>query len=190
MPLGEFFKTYAPGLVAAGLSTAFATYMIATGGNGGGGLDLPTIFVRHAPVEKVVSRQPATPIVPGNRLLPDAPLMVDEMITGTVGPVPHGGEPAKGQEGADRRAKGDGRDEARKGRRHVERRPGEEPLPRYVLRFASPAMALVEGGGRLWNVEPGDELPGMGRIIAIERRQGKWVVRLSDGTRSYEIRQE
>ncbi len=187
MPLGEFLKAYAPGLVAAGLSTAFATYMIATGGNGGVP-DLPTIFVRHAPVEKVVSRQPNTPIVPGNRLLPDAPLAADEMITGTVGPVPHGGDETEGRGAAGERVRNEGT--GHKGRQHVERRPGEEPLPRYVLRFASPAMALVEGGGRLWTVEPGDELPGMGRVVAIERRKGRWVVRLSDGSRTYEIRQE
>jgi hypothetical protein len=176
MSLGAFLKTYAPGLVAAGLSTAFATYMIYTGGNGGADAGLPTVFVRHAPVERVVSRPPAHPVVPGNRLLPDAPLVADELITGTVGRVPH--------ETEDRDTRPDAE---RKGRQHVERRPGEEPLPKYVLRFASPAMALVEGAGRLWNVEPGDELPGLGRVIAIERKGGRWIVRASDGSREYEI---
>ncbi len=189
MSPGAFFRTHAPGLVAAGLSTAFAAYMIVTGGDGGDP-ELPVVFVRHAPVEKVVSRQPSMPIVPGNRLLPDAPLVADELITGTVGPVPHGDAEGTGDKAPGRDAGGGDGDEGRKGRQHVERRPEEEPLPHYVLRFASPAMALVEGDGRLWTVEPGDALPGLGRIIAIERRQGRWVVRLSDGTRSYEIRQE
>jgi len=177
-PIREFLSTYSTPLLAATFSVAFAGYAIITGGNGG----LPDIvaFVRHAPVESPLSEAPAHRIVPTHRLLPDAgPVFVDPIITGSVD-KPHEPEGAgKGQR-------------ARSGEvSKAERRPEREKPPRYVLRFATQEMALVEGEGRLWDVAPGDVLPGLGRVMAIERKKKRgWVVKASDGERIWEIGEE
>ncbi len=174
----EFLSTYSTPLLAATFSVAFAGYAIVTGGNGG----MPDIvaFVRHAPVKSPLSEAPAHRIVPTHRLLPDAgPVFVDPIITGSVDKPHESGTPEKGQ-----RARSGGVSKA-------ERRPDRERPPRYVLRFATREMALVEGEGRLWDVSPGDVLPGLGRVTAIERKKREgWVVKASDGERVWEIHEE
>lgn len=48
---------------------------------------------------------------------------------------------------------------------------------RYVLRDVIGGVALIERrDGLIEEVTPGDELPGAGRVTAIERRGGEWVV--------------
>jgi len=76
----------------------------------------------------------------------------------------------------------------RKPLRSARKRPGGRNAPQYVLRFATPDVALVEGSGRLWSVEPGDILPGAGRVIRIENRgHDHWVVKAYDGRTIREI---
>ncbi len=164
--IGRFVRTYSTGVVAAGLSVCFATYMALTGGARDGALT-ELAAVRHAPVRSPLKKRLEISIVPERRILPDA----------------------VGEEGADPIMTGSLPPSAGKGDRlRTYHRPGRGRSPRYVLRFATPVVALVEGEGRLWNVEPGDILPGMGRVIRIERRgKDRWVLKASDGKITREI---
>jgi len=51
----------------------------------------------------------------------------------------------------------------------------------WVLRNVYGGTAVVEGGPGLIQVMPGDSLPGVGRIEAITRQDGRWVVVTSNG---------
>lgn len=51
----------------------------------------------------------------------------------------------------------------------------------WVLRSVSDGVALVEGAIGVYEVEPGDILPGVGKVRSIERRAGQWVVVTSAG---------
>lgn len=51
----------------------------------------------------------------------------------------------------------------------------------WTLRNVYDGAALIEGRGRLVEVEPGDPLPGIGRVQAIRRQDGRWVVVTSKG---------
>jgi hypothetical protein len=52
-----------------------------------------------------------------------------------------------------------------------------EPLDGWVLREVYNGSALVEGRNRgLYEVMPGNMIPGVGRVEAIERRGARWVV--------------
>jgi len=46
----------------------------------------------------------------------------------------------------------------------------------WVLRGVSDGVALVEGRHGVIEIEPGDSLPGIGRIHEIKRQDGHWVV--------------
>jgi len=46
----------------------------------------------------------------------------------------------------------------------------------WVLRKAYRGAALVEGRYGIIEVEPGDTLPGVGRVEEIKRQDGRWVV--------------
>jgi hypothetical protein len=50
------------------------------------------------------------------------------------------------------------------------------PMAGYVLRGARHGAALVEAHGEIFDVRPGDLLPGAGRVIVIERRADGWAV--------------
>jgi hypothetical protein len=60
--------------------------------------------------------------------------------------------------------------------------PGEAKPPKppvvegWVLRSVSDGVALVEGRHGVIEIEPGDSLPGIGRIHEIKRQDGHWVV--------------
>jgi hypothetical protein len=60
--------------------------------------------------------------------------------------------------------------------------PNETKPPRppvvegWVLRSVSDGVALVEGRHGIIEIEPGDSLPGVGRIHEIKRQDGHWVV--------------
>lgn len=51
----------------------------------------------------------------------------------------------------------------------------------WVLREVGHGGALVEGRGGLYEVYAGDPLPGLGRVDAIRRQDGRWVVVTSRG---------
>jgi hypothetical protein len=55
--------------------------------------------------------------------------------------------------------------------------PRKLPAEGYTLRDLEDGFALVEGrNGRFFEVSPGMNLPGLGRVEAIERRGRQWVV--------------
>jgi hypothetical protein len=51
----------------------------------------------------------------------------------------------------------------------------------WRLRNASNGAALIEGRDGLYEVYPGDPIPGVGRVDAIRRQDGRWVVVTSKG---------
>ncbi|MGY4329998.1 hypothetical protein ACVWWG_004415 [Bradyrhizobium sp. LB7.2] len=51
----------------------------------------------------------------------------------------------------------------------------------WVLRDVSNGGALVEGRNGLYEVYAGDPIPGVGRVDAIRRQDGRWVVVTSKG---------
>ena len=51
----------------------------------------------------------------------------------------------------------------------------------WVLRDVSRGMALIEGHGGLYEVFAGDPVPGLGRVDAIRKQDGRWVVVTSKG---------
>ncbi len=64
------------------------------------------------------------------------------------------------------------------------RAPAASPRPPrngYVLREVRDGSAIVEGYDGLREVIPGDNLPGVGRVRSIERRNRQWVVVTSNG---------
>lgn len=60
-------------------------------------------------------------------------------------------------------------------------RVGFAPYRDYVLRDVGGGHAVIEGQGRLEEIEPGDILPGGALVEKIERRGQNWVVRTSRG---------
>lgn len=46
----------------------------------------------------------------------------------------------------------------------------------WAVRSVRNGVVLVEGRGEIYEVIPGAPLPGLGRVEAIERRDGRWVV--------------
>lgn len=58
-----------------------------------------------------------------------------------------------------------------------EAKPAKPPVVEgWVLRSVSDGVALVEGRHGMIEIEPGDSLPGIGRIHEIKRQDGHWVV--------------
>jgi hypothetical protein len=58
-----------------------------------------------------------------------------------------------------------------------ETKPQKPPVVEgWVLRSVSDGVALVEGRHGIIEIEPGDSLPGIGRIHEIKRQDGRWVV--------------
>jgi len=58
-----------------------------------------------------------------------------------------------------------------------ETKPAKPPVVEgWVLRSVSDGVALVEGRHGMIEIEPGDSLPGVGRIHEIKRQDGHWVV--------------
>lgn len=52
----------------------------------------------------------------------------------------------------------------------------EKPIGDYTLREVQDGIALVQGRGGLYEVGPGDRLPGVGKVLTVERIGRKWVV--------------
>ena len=167
--LSAFFRDNSLGIVSAMASVGFAGYMLVFGGGGGGaGLMGGSVVVSHVPVNSPLKERPQQALTPTRyrtiaRRLPEE----DLLITGSLRAQAPEGPP----EGAAR---------ARSAR--------EAPPVSYVLRFATPDIALVEGSGRLWSVGRGDLLPGAGRVVDIEQRaRDRWVVKTFDGKTIQEI---
>jgi hypothetical protein len=59
--------------------------------------------------------------------------------------------------------------------------PAPAPYRAFVLRDVGPGRALVEGEGRIEEVEPGDILPGGAVVERIERHGQRWVVMTDRG---------
>jgi hypothetical protein len=58
-----------------------------------------------------------------------------------------------------------------------EAKPVKPPVVEgWVLRGVADGVALVEGRHGVIEIEPGDSLPGIGRIHEIKRQDGRWVV--------------
>jgi hypothetical protein len=51
----------------------------------------------------------------------------------------------------------------------------------WVLRDVGHGGALIEGRRGVWEVYPGDDVPGLGRVDAVRRQDGRWVVVTSKG---------
>jgi len=164
----DFLKTYSLGLAAATASTGFAAYMLVHGGPGGLGIG-GDIVVAHVPVDSPLKERPQNGIMPTRMKLPDeVSPAANPIITGSL------------------------KDEKREEKSRavpvqaVEQNPGHGGAPKYVLRFATRQLALLEGAGRLWSVEPGDELPGAGRVMRIvPKGASKWAVETFDGKRRH-----
>jgi hypothetical protein len=58
---------------------------------------------------------------------------------------------------------------------------GPPVLDGWVVRRVYNGAALIQGRFGLIEVEPGDDLPGLGRIETIRRQDGHWVVMTSRG---------
>jgi len=64
----------------------------------------------------------------------------------------------------------------------VAAQPNRLPLVEgWVLREVADGMATVQGRAGIFDVIPGDPLPGVGRVDAIRRQDGRWVVVTSRG---------
>ena len=56
-------------------------------------------------------------------------------------------------------------------------RPKPPVVDGWVLRQVFDGFALIEGfNGRLFEVGPGSNIPGIGRVETIRRQEGQWVV--------------
>jgi hypothetical protein len=51
----------------------------------------------------------------------------------------------------------------------------------WVLRDVANGSALIEGRRGMWEVYAGDPVPGLGRVDAIRKQDGRWVVVTSKG---------
>ena len=58
---------------------------------------------------------------------------------------------------------------------------GAKPIGDYTLREVQDGIALVQGRGGLYEVGPGDRLPGAGKVLGIEKIGRKWVVVTESG---------
>jgi hypothetical protein len=57
-----------------------------------------------------------------------------------------------------------------------------EPIIKsYVLQQAEAGVAVVQGRGTAYRVQAGTLLPGAGRVLSVEQRDGKWVVVTTQG---------
>jgi len=58
---------------------------------------------------------------------------------------------------------------------------GASPNPHYTLVAASPSLAWLESEDGYRPVRPGDVVPGLGRVAAIEQRASRWVLLTDSG---------
>ena len=67
------------------------------------------------------------------------------------------------------------------GRRCTRRGRPAADVDGWVLRDVSRGAALIEGRSGLYEVLAGDPVPGLGRVDAIRKQDGRWVVVTSRG---------
>ena len=158
-----FVKTYSTGVVSATLSVIFASYMFI---HGEVETTVPAIAVTHVPVINPLVKRSTYASVPRRFEKSDINvLQLDDLVTGSI---------AKQQK------------KQTKTTRKVDLKvtrytPVQDPTKLYVVRIATPEMALVEGLGRLWSVSPGHLLPKTGRVLEIKNEGSKWVVVTTNG---------
>ena len=63
----------------------------------------------------------------------------------------------------------------------IESQPRPLVVPDWHVRGAARGALLVEGHGDVYEVVPGAELPGLGRVESIRRVDGRWIVRTPKG---------
>ena len=61
------------------------------------------------------------------------------------------------------------------------RAAGPPVVDGWILRSVYNGAAIIQGRLGVVEVEPGDNLPGLGRIENIRRQDGRWVVLTSKG---------
>ena len=67
-------------------------------------------------------------------------------------------------------------------RRDAKAADAAKPIGDYTVREVQDGIALVQGrAGGLYEVGPGDRLPGVGRVLAVEKIGQKWVVVTESG---------
>lgn len=154
----EFAKTYSTGVIAASISTIFASYMLI---NGRFTPDPISVTVRHQPVTSplagrikmmTVRKQPPTANPQG--------VPFDEIETGSIPNI-----------GFQRQTVGKKED-----MRPILPSRLDALKYNYSIRIATSEIALLEGGGRIWNVRRGSLLPGAGRVLEIKKEKTSWVV--------------
>ena len=70
----------------------------------------------------------------------------------------------------------------RQRRRDAKAADAAKPIGDYTVREVQDGIALVQGrAGGLYEVGPGDRLPGVGRVLAVEKIGQKWVVVTESG---------
>ncbi len=130
---------------------------------------IPAIAVSHVPVINPLAKRAKYSSVPRRFVKPDIPdisvLQLDNLITGSI-PKPEKSS-TKTSEKVDLKV--------------TRYTPRQDPAKLYVVRIATPEMALVEGLGRLWSVSPGHLLPKSGRVLEIKKDGSKWVVVTTNG---------
>ncbi len=77
---------------------------------------------------------------------------------------------------ASRRVADDGLDMAPTG--SIARNPagGTLPAPGYRLVVVGPSMAWLSNGTQMRVVKPGEDVPGLGRVASIVKRDGRWAL--------------
>lgn len=63
----------------------------------------------------------------------------------------------------------------------VPEQPTEPIIKTYALQEAEAGVAVVQGRGTSYRVQPGYFLPGAGRVLSVEQRDDKWVVVTTQG---------
>lgn len=163
LKLLEFVQTYSAGVIAATISTGFASYIVVNGQMTG---DVPNIVVRHNPVISPLTGKIPGKAVPKQWLPDDVLLHVnDRIFTGSL--------PKDKKKKSSRTAKQD--------KRKIHANQLDPKSGSYILRIATKELALVEGRGKLWSVRPGGLLPGSGRVLEIVQRGKQWVVVTTHG---------
>ena len=154
----SFIETYYTGVIAAAFSTGFAVYISMSGQMVD---NPPSVAVRHNPVASPLEGKVVGTAVP-KQWTPDGvlPLASDQLLTGSL--------PESTSKLSGRAAKQD--------RKRIFANRVDTSKGHYILRVATEKIALVEGRGKLWSVQPGRLLPGYGRVLKIMQKNKHWVV--------------
>ncbi len=161
--IATFLKTYIVGIVGASISTTFALYMFI---NGQEKEDLPNVVVAHVPVMNPLDSKLTTASVPRRPKFTNS-IMLPQSVrrTSSISKQLNSGTNVS----------------VKQDMLKIGRLPPQDPQSLYILRLATGDMALLEGNGKLWSVQPGHILPGTGRVLQIKKNGAKWVVVTTNG---------